>query len=1329
MKVIKRNGKLVDFNKDKIRNALIKAFDSCGYKIENNVINNITNSVQISDKVNIENIQDQLINILRECNYNCVADNFLKYRWHKANLRKNVQKKIDYIEQYKKSDNTANVTIDANANVGNHNIAVLNAEIHKPENQEINMRILRNTIEKLFPDFDYKQMDKDFNTIAYLHDANSQIGMPYTYSSQEVIEVLYNNKHLLLSFEMLWDVVDEESVLINEIDQVYQKKPSNLFVKDKGDTYVEVNYITKKKRHRDLVKVAITYGNDIIVTDNHPMITHYDDLDNTIQAKDSLGRLQFIDNPKVKIGNNYIINFDSKEIKANHQLGFIVGWFIGNGEYDGDKLVFKSQEKGIIDSISHYFETLFGNISKEINDNSIIINDEYVTKLFKEYFKINNTIPYNVLEFNEEFISSILTGLKYSCGEINDDFDILHLKSRTCALQLIKLFELQDEHVTMFNSNTIRVERLPLSKTIEGYYKIIGVSNMDYHTPIIEANEYIYDITTESSTFICNDILVHNCVAISLYPFLLNGIKELGGLSAAPKNIESFCGMFINLLFAISAQYKGAVATPGALLIMNYFLEKRYGEDYIYHLYDSALGENVHEKRSIVDQINQFLQQIVYSINQPSSARGAQSLFCNFSFFDKAFFEGMYGDFYFPDGTRPHWETFNWLQQHFLHWLNMERLKCILTFPVCSYALIYKDEEFQDKQAYEFVCQEYAEGNSFFTYISDSADSLSSCCFSGETIILYKAQDGIVKMGRLYNLFKHERNLEVCYNGKWVKGKIIQLPGRPMYEVSICNNDIYTMTDNHINITLRGEVKTIDLTEDDYLLYNNTPLEATSDKNLTYNQGIFLGLYMLKKISNANAVFKKKIGYPNDICLIIDNNTYDKYQKSLNAPELGIVKIGTGTDDIIFTDKKECFDLLRKYRFNINCIQESIEFRKGIIDTFFDNNRGVKTFSTKNPWTAKYIHILLNSLGIPNMYNKNSLFEEDETFTISLNNFKDYIEKNGKTYWKVNFIRKKGTSQKTYCVECEDESNPYFELPSGLVTHNCRLSNKLQDNTFSFTNGQIGEQTGSLNVITLNLSRIIQDFFISIGNEKGKKATYIPDNWKEQFADYLRNILDRIYKYQLAYKDILINLKEAKMLPAYDAGFINMNRQYLTIGVNALNQAAEYVGIECKNTDEYANFCHLIFGTIKEENTKHRTKDTRFNTEQTPCENAAIKLYNRDKKDGYWIPEDTNLYASYIFKPNDPDLTIFDKLIMHGDKFLGNSCDGGQACHINLSEHLSYEQYKRVVNFAAKVGCKYFTFNVPNSECDDCGYITKVPITECPKCHRKNISYYDRIIG
>ena len=190
-----------------------------------------------------------------------------------------------------------------------------------------------------------------------------------------------------------------------------------------------------------------------------------------------------------------------------------------------------------------------------------------------------------------------------------------------------------------------------------------------------------------------------------------------------------------------------------------------------------------------------------------------------------------------------------------------------------------------------------------------------------------------------------------------------------------------------------------------------------------------------------------------------------------------------------------------------------------------------------------------------------------------------------------------------------------------------------------------------------------------------------------------------------------------------------MKKQYLTIGINGLNQAAEYLGMKCNKNKDYEDFCSFIFSTIKEQNTLHKTDDCMFNTEFVPAESAAIKLYNRDKKDDYWVPNDTNLYASYIFKPNDPNISVLDKLYLHGNSVCGDNLDGGSAAHIGLDSHLSKEQYLKIIKYAAEVGCKYFTFNVPNSECDDCGYITKVPIKECPKCDSKNISYYDRVIG
>ena len=524
------------------------------------------------------------------------------------------------------------------------------------------------------------------------------------------------------------------------------------------------------------------------------------------------------------------------------------------------------------------------------------------------------------------------------------------------------------------------------------------------------------------------------CVALTMYPFLNNGIKDVGGLSAAPKNLDSFCGMYVNLIFAVSSQFAGAVATPEFLLYFDYFARKEWGDNY-YRNFDrpaklrySDYGETSKdlkiEEISIKKQIHQYFQQVVYTINQPAAARGMQSAFVNFSYFDRPFFDGMFGTFYFPDDTQPIWDSFNWLQREFMQWFNEERLRCVLTFPVESFALVYKDGEFLDKDSADFVAEEYARGHSFFTYVSDSVDSLSSCC---------------------------------------------------------------------------------------------------------------------------------------------------------------------------------------------------------------------------------------------------------------------------------------------------------------------RLKNKLTTKEFSFTNGNIGVQTGSKSVITLNLSRITQDWALTQDIEER-----IPENtWTseeldrrlESLCEYLGDILERVYKYHTAYDSILRDMESARLLPVYSAGFINLNKQYLTIGINGLNEMSEYLGITCKDSDKYSMLCQKVFGYIKSKNLEHKTKENMFNTECVPAESLAIKNYNWDKEDGYWVPENRNLYASYIFIPSDESLSILDKIKLHGKDYIGDFLDGGSAAHLNLSEHLSKEQYSKILKIAAEEGCQYFTFNVPNSECSECGYITKHPIDKCPKCGSEKIYSYTRIIG
>ena len=647
-----------------------------------------------------------------------------------------------------------------------------------------------------------------------------------------------------------------------------------------------------------------------------------------------------------------------------------------------------------------YFEKLFDveEIRNKVED--ILMNSKYkdVAKAYILYRNKRKEIKEYVKE-KQEFINRYKKSSNTANATVDDNSNV------------------GNKNVAVLNSEIHKQDNMQISRGMV-------TAKLRELFPDFNAKQYTSDLEHhiiykhDESSF--GGAIAPYCVSISMYPFLLNGIKDLGGLSAAPKNLDSYCGMFCNLIFAVSSQFAGAVAVSEALLYFTYFCKKEWGEDF-WKKPDMQITAPGVKAKTIRSQIHQYWQQIIYTISQPAAARGYQSAFVNFSYFDHQFFDAMFGEFIFPDGSRPDWESLFWIQKEFMRWFNAERLRCILTFPVESYALIYKNGEFVDKESAEFVTQEWAEGHSFFLYISDTADSLSSCC---------------------------------------------------------------------------------------------------------------------------------------------------------------------------------------------------------------------------------------------------------------------------------------------------------------------RLKNKVQTKEFSFTNGNMGVMTGSKSVITLNLSRIVQDWAKSTNEITNFVNT---DGFYNSLTSYIKEILERVYKYHIAYNELLWDVYDAKLLPVYSAGFISLDKQYLTLGVNGLNQAAEFLGIQCTDNEQYSEFCRTIFSTIKESNQEHNGKfnghKLSFNTECVPAESLAIKNYNWDKADGYWVPEDTNLYASYIYKPNDNRVNILDKIRMHGNNYIGDYLDGGSAAHLNLSEHLSKEQYLHLMKYAAENGCSYLTWNIPNSECQDCGFITKVPIDKCPHCGSTHIDQYDRVIG
>lgn len=228
--------------------------------------------------------------------------------------------------------------------------------------------------------------------------------------------------------------------------------------------------------------------------------------------------------------------------------------------------------------------------------------------------------------------------------------------------------------------------------------------------------------------------IANYCASITMYPFLLNGTKDLGGKSGAPKNLKAFCGGFVNLVFMVSSMLSGACATPEFLMYFDYFARKEYGEDY-YKRADEVVDLSVHH-RTLDKTLCDYFEQVVYTLNQPAGTRNYQSVFWNIAYYDKPYFESLFGNFYFPDGTQPVWESLSWLQRRFMKWFNAERTRCVLTFPVETMALLYDaDKKFVDRDTADFTAEMYSEGHSFFTYMSDNADSLSSCCFEGGEVI------------------------------------------------------------------------------------------------------------------------------------------------------------------------------------------------------------------------------------------------------------------------------------------------------------------------------------------------------------------------------------------------------------------------------------------------------------------------------------------------------------------------------------------------------------------------------------------------------------------
>lgn len=854
------------------------------------------------------------------------------------------------------------------------------------------------------------------------------------------------------------------------------------------------------------------------------------------------------------------------------------------------------------------------------------------------------------------------------------------------------------------------------------------------------------------------------CSAYTLYPLLVDGTSSIDGTkNHAPKHLSSFVGQFQNLVFLLSAQKKGAGAYGEFFNFFSYFCEKEWGENYWQKEDVIITNEHCHHKRTIGSAIDQYFQSVTHYINQPAGNRGYQSPFTNFNVFDSYYWHTMFDDFTFPDGSKPHWEAVNWLQKRYMKWLNQERTKTLLTFPVMTVCLLTDGKDVLDKEYKDFITTQWAEGDSFFVYLSENADSISSCCFSKDTKVLWKNSYNGVKCTTFEELHSlkwapFKQNLKIYHNGSWVPAKSIKLPNRKMFKVKTQNNKEFILSDNHINLTFRGEIHTSELSTDDYLMFNTKPLEAIKegDEHLTYEQGLLVGMFI------GDGSFENYVcedGSVHTFCLSLNKEKYEKAlpylskicEVQLSTPYNNVYPVRIHSKELVaflmkWTGNKPGETYAHNKKVNINCILQGKEFRQGILDGWYltDGGNSNRCYTISKD-LIESMEILLTSLGKQCVIDISD--RTDEAVVIRGEEFSrnyplycirwysdtnarirpesGFKWKNNSIFWKISSIEEVEYTDDIYCFEMKNQEEPYFTLPSGLITHNCRLRNEITENTFSSTTGLTGVQTGSCNVMTLNLNRIVQDW-----KNKHYPTGQVDCNnvaVKERLQYYLESILLRVYDYQRAYKTGLYKLDAQGMYPQTKAGYINFDKLYCTIGVNGLNEAARFLGLTVGNNKDYMDFASWILSVIKDYNKQHSTKKFKFNLELVPAESLGVKNYNWDKADGYYVPDAINLYNSYIYDAHD-DTSILDKIAMQGGQ-IAKSIDGGQASHLNLQDNLDKQQYAKLLEYAVQVGNSYITFNVPQTQCDDCGFIAKHPFDTCPECGSQHVTQWTRIIG
>ena len=797
MEVRKSNGKTENFSTRKLTSIIKKVYKSAGIELSEEKPEEIINSLKVFDGIPCSNIRKQLEEIFFS------QDERLYYAYKRVKDKNDavkdfVEAKKAFIAKYKQSSNTANATVDDNSNVANKNIGILNAEIHKTDNIQISRGMVMQKLKELFPDFNEKQYLKDLEShIIYKHDESSFAGAIAPYCcSISMYPFLNGGIKGIGGLSAAPKNIDSYcGMYVNLIFATSAMFAGACMYKDQ-QLFIRENGVTKKITAKELVDSHLlepkTFENyqgnweyssvkDMFILEDGRLVPvkkvyrrNYNNKIYEIKTKGGIcakvskdhifkqlfqGRQLNTRADQLKEYDTVFINTDYSSIIDNttkeFKRGWVIGMLCGDGCLTKENAVSLSvnyQQEFLGDIYNEYSEEVFGytlhknkghrcwNYSKHSKEYLDLIHEDIIGNT--TYDKHINLEGKSI-----DYIAGFLDGLFCSDGSYSKGHGI------TISLTNKDLAENIHNAVAIFGFNTQLSYVKPRGNRKESWQQYISAKILKYLKHItlkgIGSAEEIYDVSREIYYYGYNSFQGRNTSnkrmkwSSSNQPIhyktdVIESITVLDNDDPYVYEIETEshwynCGGFIT----------HNCATSEFLLYFTHFAKKEWGDDF-WTRPDEVITKSCTREKTIRSQIHQYWQQVIYSINQPAAARGLQSAFVNFSYFDKPFFEGMFGNFYFPDGTQPDWESLEWIQKEFMMWFNAERLKTMLTFPVESFALVYKDGDFVDKESAKFVAEEYARGHSFFTYISDSVDSLSSCCrYYGDWYLIKKISENL----------------------------------------------------------------------------------------------------------------------------------------------------------------------------------------------------------------------------------------------------------------------------------------------------------------------------------------------------------------------------------------------------------------------------------------------------------------------------------------------------------------------------------------------------------------------------------------------------------